>query len=112
MQLIQRLWLISPSIDLSGESNPIFKFINAYNFAGDPLEVLVSTDYDGVSDPNDASWNDLNPILSSGGWDWVSSGNIDLSLYQTGPIHIAFKYTGSNSDGSTWEVDAIQIVAD
>lgn len=105
-------WLISPSIDLSGESNPIFKFINAYNFAGDPLEVLVSTDYDGVSDPNDASWNDLNPILSSGGWDWVSSGNIDLSLYQTGPIHIAFKYTGSNSDGSTWEVDAIQIVAD
>lgn len=109
---ISESWLISPQIDLSGETNPVFKFINAYNFAGDPLEVLVSTDYDGSSDPNDATWDALNPILSSGGWDWVSSGNIDLSLYQTNPIYLAFKYTGSNSDGSTWEVDAIQIVAD
>jgi hypothetical protein len=105
-------WLISPSIDLSNESNPIFKFINAYNFSGDPLEVLISTDFDGASDPNDATWNALNPVLSSGGWDWVNSGSIDLSLYQTSPFYIGFKYTGSNSDGSTWEVDAIQIVAD
>lgn len=105
-------WMISPSIDVSAETNPIFKFINAYNFAGDPLEVLISTDYDGTSDPNTATWNNLNPVLSQGGWDWVNSGNIDLSLYQTGSFYIGFKYTGSNSDGSTWEVDAIQIVAD
>ena len=105
-------WMISPSIDISAETNPIFKFTNAYNYSGAPLEVLISTDYDGTTDPNDATWSSLNPVLSTGGWDWVSSGNIDLSLYQTGPFYIGFKYTGSNSDGSTWEVDAIQIVAD
>lgn len=105
-------WLISPSIDVSGEVNPVFKFINAYNYSGDPMQCLISTNYDGVSDPSSATWTSLNPVLSSGGWSWVSSGNIDLSLYQTGPFHIGFKYTGSNSSGSTWEVDAIQIIAD
>ena len=105
-------WLISPAIDLTGETNPIFKFQNAYNYAGAPLECLISTDYDGTSDPSSATWNSLNPVLSTGGWSWVSSGPIDLSLYQTGPFYIGFKYTGSTSDGSTWEVDAITIIAD
>ena len=109
---VSESWLISPSIDISSETNPIFKFINAFRYDGDPMEVLISTDYDGVSDPNDASWNSLNPVLSPGDFDWVSSGNIDLSLYQTGPFYIGFKYTGSGTDGSTWEVDGIQIVAD
>jgi len=109
---VSESWLISPSIDLTNETNPIFKFINAFKYDGDPLEVLISTDYDGVSDPNDGTWNSLNPVLSPGDFDWVSSGNIDLSLYQTGPFYIGFKYTGSGSDGSTWEVDGIQIVAD
>ncbi|MCD8529126.1 MAG: DUF5689 domain-containing protein, partial [Chitinophagales bacterium] len=104
-------WLISPQIDVTGETNPIFKFINAYNYSGDPLEVLISTDFDG-QDPSAATWSSLNPVLSSGSWSWVNSGNISLNAYQTGPFYIAFKYTGSNSDGSTWEVDAIQIVAD
>ena len=76
------------------------------------LQLHISTDYDGVSDPNDGTWNSLNPVLSPGDFDWVSSGNIDLSLYQTGPFYIGFKYTGSGTDGSTWEVDGIQIVAD
>lgn len=105
-------WLISPAVDVSAETNPIFKFINAYNYAGDPIQVLISTDFDGQSDPNDATWTSLNPVLSTGGWDWVNSGNIDLSLYQTGPFYIGFKYTGTNASGSTWEVDAIQIIAD
>lgn len=105
-------WLISPAIDVTGETNPIFRFQNAYNFSGPPLQCLISTDYDGTSDPSSATWNSLNPVLSTGGWSWVSSGAIDLSLYQTGSFYIGFKYTGSSSDGSTWEVDAIQIIAD
>jgi hypothetical protein len=105
-------WLISPAIDVSSEVNPVFKFQNAYNFTGTPLECLISTDYDGLSEPSSATWNSLNPVLSSGGWAWVSSGSIDLSLYQTGAFYIGFRYRGSNSDGSTWEIDAIQIIAD
>lgn len=104
-------WLISPSVDVSAETNPRFKFINAYKFNGAPLEVLISTDFDGQSDPNDATWSSLNPTLSTGNFDWASS-ETSLAAYQTGPFYIAFKYTGSNSDGSTWEVDVVQIIAD
>ncbi|MCB9227183.1 MAG: DUF5689 domain-containing protein [Chitinophagales bacterium] len=103
-------WLVSPVIDLSAETNPVFSFMNAYNYSGDPLQVLISTDFDG-QDVEAATWSSLNPTLSSGGWDWVTS-TTDLSLYQTGPFYIAFKYTGTSSSGSTWEVDAIKIVAD
>ena len=109
--LASEAWFISPAIDLTSETNPIFKFTNAYNYAGPALECLISTDYDGM-DPSAATWNSLNPVLSTGSWGLVSSGNIDLSLYQTGPFHIGFKYTGTTTSGSTWEVDAIQIIAD
>lgn len=104
------VWLVSPSIDVSSETNPVFSFMNAYNYNGDPLEVLISTDFDG-QDVEAATWTSLNPTLSGGSWNWVTS-TTDLSLYQTGPFHIAFKYTGTNSSGSTWEIDAIKIVAD
>ena len=105
-------WLISPAINLTSETNPIFKFQNAYNYSGAPLQCLISTNYDGTSDPSSATWSSLNPVLSAGSWSWVSSGPIDMSLYQTGPFYIGFKYTGTTSGGSTWEVDAIQIIAD
>ena len=37
------------------------------------------------------------------------SGNTDLSQFIAPSVAIAFKYTGTNSDGATWEVDNIII---
>ena len=101
-------WFISPQVDLTGLNAPTFSFTNAYNYSGDALEVYISTNYIG-GDPNGSAWTQLSPTLSTGGFDWVSSGDIDLSSYIGQTIHIAFKYTGSSSDGSTWEIDAIQL---
>ena len=42
-------------------------------------------------------------------WDLVSSGNTDLTPFIAPSVAIAFKYTGTNSDGATWEVDNIII---
>ena len=47
---------------------------------------------------------------SSGGFEWVSSGDISLSNYTQANVYIAYKYLGSNSDGSTWEIDDVQII--
>ncbi|MCG8574130.1 MAG: DUF5689 domain-containing protein [Flavobacteriales bacterium] len=101
-------WLISPSVDLSGSSSPYLAFDNAYNYTGDALEVLISTDYVSGA-PSTGSWTNLSPILSSGGWTWVNSTNLDLTAYIGTNVHIAFKYTGSSSSGSTWEIDNIVI---
>ena len=103
-------WLISPSFDLSGASAPTLSFDNAENYGGPALELKISTDY--VSgDPSSANWTDLTSFAnwSSGGFTFVNSGDIDLSAYLGTNIHIAFRYTGTTSDGSTWELDNIVI---
>lgn len=102
-------WLISPAVDLSGATNPVLTFKSAYNYAGDALEVKVSTDYTGSGAPGTATWTDLSPTLSSGSFSWTPSGNVDLSTYNGQTLYVAFKYTGSASDGSTWEVDDIKV---
>lgn len=102
-------WLITPGIDLSGINHALFNFMNACNFSGPDIEVKISTDYDGFSEPSSATWNDLSPTLSTGSYDDVSSGDLDISDYTGGTAYIAFKYTGSDSDGKTWQIDDINI---
>lgn len=107
-------WLISPALDFSNSTNPVFDFRNAYNYTGDALQVKVSTNYDGLSAPSSATWSNLSVQLSSGGWAWVNAsdlpnGPVDLTPYLTNNVYIAFVYTGSNSSGSTWEIDDIEI---
>ncbi len=103
-------WLISPSIDLSTITAPKLHFLNASNYSGPNLEVFVSTEYSGTGNPNDVNWVNLSPVLSAGGWDWVNSGQLDLSSYSSTNTHIAFKYTGTTSNGKTWEIDDIIII--
>lgn len=104
-------WLISPSYDLSGLTSPILTLNNAYNYSGAAIQVLISTDYDGSSDPTaQGAWTSLTFIQSAGSFVWANSGDIDISAYNTDNVHIAIKYTGTSSGGSTWEVDDIRIL--
>lgn len=104
-------WLISPSMDLTAASAPVFSFQNTCNYSGNDLEVFVSTDYDGVSAPSSATWTPLSPSLSiaDGSWTWVYSGAMDMTSYISTNTHVAFKYTGTGSNGRTWEIDEILI---
>lgn len=102
-------WLISPSVNLGGSANPVLSFINAYKYSGPALQVYVSTDYVSGA-PSTGTWTQLTGWTASpGSFTWVNSGPINLSAYKTNNVHVAFRYTGSSSDGSTWEVDDIQI---
>ena len=110
-------WLISPPIDLNtiAPGTPVLSFDNVTQYSGQALELWVSTDYDGFSDPDvQGTWTNLTSIVpnwdvDSGDWDFVSSGGIDLSAYKSGSTFIAFKYQGSTSNGATWELDNINI---
>ncbi len=101
-------WLISPPINLTMATVPNLYFQNAYKYAGAPLQVLVSTNYDSGA-PSTATWSPLNPQLSGGNYNFVSSGPLSLSQYKSYNTRIAFKYTGTTSDGSTWEIDDIVV---
>lgn len=101
-------WLISPSMDLSSTVNPVFSFWNAYKYTGTALQVYVSTDYvSGL--PGTGTWTLLSPTLSPGSFTWVNSGNMSLSAYKTSNVHVAFKYSGTSTSGSTWELDDIMV---
>ena len=102
-------WLISPAMDLSTAITPTLTFISACNFTGAALELMISTNYDGTSAPGTATWTSLTATWSPGTYTWTSSGNVDLSAYIASGVYIAYKYTGSASDGKTWEVDDILV---
>ena len=102
-------WLISPSFDLpSSLNNPILSFRNATLFENSDLEVKISTDYNGSESPINGTWIDLTYELSTGGWTWVSSGDISLSTFiNSVNVYLAFVYKGTRSDYTSWEVDNV-----
>lgn len=101
-------WMISPSMNLSGSTNPNLYFQNSCNFTGPLLEVYVSTDYTSGS-PQTASWTQLSPTLSGGSYVYVNSGALSLTPYKTNNTRIGFKYIGTGSAGRAWQVDDIVV---
>lgn len=108
-------WLISPSVNLSATNSPDLNFRNVVRYDVLPqLKLMISTNYDGISDPNNATWVDLT---SSATWDsdpstfssWTSSGSINLSSYKQANVHIAFKFVGTTANSCTWEIDDIVV---
>ena len=108
-------WLISNPVDLSSASMPSLSFETIMKFPGDPLVLHVSTDYDGTSNPNSqGTWTDITSFaiwdVDNAAWgNWTLSGGVDLTSYISSATYIAFEYSGSNTDGSTWEIDNIKI---
>ena len=102
-------WLISPAVDLTGYTSVILTFETAKNYTGNNLEVKISTDYSG--DPSSAVWTDLQATLSPGNnnWEWIPSGDVDLSSYAGQTVYVGFKYTSTASASATWEVDNVLI---
>ncbi|HTI12691.1 MAG TPA: choice-of-anchor J domain-containing protein [Puia sp.] len=104
-------WLISPKFDLSGTDFPLLSFWSRNAFAGDPLQLKISTDYTGVGDPRLATWTDLNGKFPSQGSDvWTQSSNINLSPFKQNNVYIAWVYSSTTDDGSRWTLDDVSLI--
>ena len=70
---------------------------------------MVSTDYTSGNPSISGTWNDLSAsaVFSPGGWAWTASGYISLGVSDAGNVHIAFKYTSTNDESRTWEIDEV-----
>jgi len=103
-------WLISPKFRNNLRRKIYLSFDNATKWPGPALQTLISLDWDGnESNVTSASWHVLSPVLSPGDWKFVNSGVLDLSGYIGSNIHIAFRYTSTNWEAATWEIDNIRI---
>ncbi len=109
-------WLISPSFDFSDYTGLVLNFRHAWNYSTangtNDITVWISTNYNGVSNPNNATWTKLTvPNYPPGNnWSFVDSGDVIMSSAAgSSNVHFAFKYVSTNSDACTWELDNITI---
>ena len=76
------------------------------------MKVLISTNYDGSSNPNTSGeWIELEGFNRAAGnnWTFVNSGDVSLAAYEGQIIRIAFKYLSSASAGGTWEISRVEV---
>lgn len=106
-------WLISPAINLTGTTAASLTFDTATKFAGNTLEILISSNYSGSGNPTTATWTPLSATLSpsTGSYVWTNSGKIDISTFAGQKVYVAFKYTSTTSAAATWEVDNVKVTA-
>ena len=104
-------WLVSPQVNFTNLQSASLSFRTAFNYTGNPLKLLVSTDYDGESDPTGFTWTDITSEAnwSAGGWAWAQSGAVPLLGYGNPTLYIAFVYTSTTEASSTWELDDLLI---
>ncbi|MDD3050792.1 MAG: endonuclease [Candidatus Cloacimonetes bacterium] len=108
-------WLITPSLNFSGLTNITMEFEEAINYENSVLanqQILLSTDYSGSGDPNNAGWTELTVSGRSSGdsWDFVSVVPLDLTNYSgESSVYIGFRYTSTSEVAGTWEIDNVNI---
>lgn len=106
-------WLISPVISLAGKTGVELMFREAVNFIGsmEDAKVLVSTNYSGTGNPNDATWTELTGFTRSAGnsWTFVNTSQISLATWEGSDIRIAFKYVSTALKAGTWEISRVVV---
>jgi len=99
-------WLISPALNLSAMNYAVLSFWTRSAFAGDKLQLKVSTNYTGTGNPNLATWTAVDGKFPETASDtWTKSDFIDLSAYKATPVYVAFVYTSTTSSASRWTID-------
>lgn len=105
-------WLITRPVIISTQKVLTFQTAKAYwahtgtNF---PMQLLFSTDYNGTN-LSTATWTPLTAVLaqkSDPDHTFINSGNVSLPVMAGKSGVIAFKYTGSDSESTTYRVDNI-----
>ncbi|MGB4654142.1 MAG: choice-of-anchor J domain-containing protein [Bacteroidales bacterium] len=109
-------WLISKGLSkptvLKQSADVHFRFFTAKNYAGENIKVLLSNDY--VSgDPNLATWIDVTDqaTLSTGSWNWTNSSFIEIPEHMWDNFNVAFKYTSTDTEAATWEIDNVCVTS-
>lgn len=102
-------WLISPVVDLASAQHPVLTFRHAVNqFTSLDKAKEEATVW---AREENGTWTKLSGVTypASLSWDFVDSGEIDLSAYKGKTVQVAFKYVSTATKAGTWEVDKFSI---
>ena len=103
-------WLISPALDLTEVTAPVLTFQHAINFAKGTAQTAATL---WVTEAAAENWQQvtITTYPTSDSWNFVSSGDIDLSAYAGKTIKLGFKYTSTSSAAATWEVMDVKVAS-
>lgn len=110
-------WLISPAIDLEGQTGVIMKLWEAINFITpngyNDMKVMIASDFDESDPTTSGTWEHITGFNRPAGSSWtvVESGDINLSQFEGQTIHIAFKYISTTSAAGAWQISRMQLIA-
>ena len=107
-------WLITPAMNLYSYKDEELSFKSSMKDFGDDncyIDLLYSTNYAGTGNPDDADWSNITNEAnwSSGNYEWVNSGLVDLSGIEGNKVYIAFRYDSQAGSGKTWQLDDIAV---
>tara|TARA_B100000767_G_scaffold109754_1_gene105012 strand:- start:5709 stop:7325 length:1617 start_codon:yes stop_codon:yes gene_type:complete len=105
-------WLISPEVDLSDGSDLLFQITQEIDFLVDEslIDILIATDYIEGGDVASATWTALSFDKTIYG-SMTTSEDFDFSAYDGETIHIALKYSSTDSDSPRWRVQDFAVKA-
>jgi trimeric autotransporter adhesin len=106
-------WLISPNLRLDSFGQfPLLSFYSRKFFAGPSLKLMISTNYDGTSSPETATWTALNGDFPITTGVFKQSKYINLENYKTDHTYLAWVYestaSGTNNNAE-WTIDDVSI---
>jgi len=106
-------WLISPKLRLDTFTQfPLLSFYTRKFYAGPALKLMVSTNYDGVSDPTLATWTEIDGNFPTATGSFIQSQYINLGAYKTDHTYLAWVYettAGGTNNASEWSLDDFAI---
>ncbi|WET01438.1 T9SS type A sorting domain-containing protein [Flavobacterium sp. YJ01] len=106
-------WLISPKMRLDSFGQfPLLSFYSRKFYAGPSLKLMVSTNYDGVSDPTLSTWTEIEGNFPTVTGSYVKSEFINLGAYKTDHTYLAWVYettAGGTNNASEWSIDDFAI---
>ncbi len=110
---VSKDWLISPKLHLDTFTEfPLVSFFSRKFYTGPGLKLMVSTDYDGKSNPETATWTELQGNFPTVTGTYTKSQYIKLSDYKTSHTYLAWVYettAGGNNFAAEWSLDDVLI---
>ncbi|GGI56524.1 choice-of-anchor J domain-containing protein [Winogradskyella haliclonae] len=101
-------WMVSPLIDLTGQTGVLFEITQEIDFFGaDPtsIDIMVSTTYTPGGGIDAMDWTalsfDKNAYSSL-----TTSPDLDFSAYDGEEVYVAFRYTATDSNSARWRVQS------
>lgn len=109
-------WLISPKLRLDNTAKfdkmVLLSFYSRKFYAGTDLKLMVSTDYDGKSNPENATWVELDGKFPTTTGTYAQSQYIKLEGYKTDHTYLAWVYettAGGANNAAEWSFDDFAI---